>query len=258
MDKGIQLFLWGTPNSAKITIALEEMGLAYQAIPVAIGKGEQFAPDFLKLSPNNKIPAILDPDGPDGIPLSLFESGAILAYLGRKSDRFFPADERARAEVEQWLYWQMAGIGPAYGQASHFLFYAPQLTDDPARLAYGAERFRREIDRLLGVLDRALAGRDYVAVQYSIADMAIYPWVAQSEKLGHDLEAFPHARAWLARVGRRDAVKRGMAVIARWSLPPPSPGSEEHRVFSASLFGQTAASVAAAATHAAKSPRGSA
>jgi GSH-dependent disulfide-bond oxidoreductase len=243
----IDVYLWATPNSWKVTIALEEMQLPYVAKPVAIGRGEQFRPDFLTISPNNRIPAIVDPDGPDGQRISVFESGAILQYLGRKAEKFYPADERARTEVEQWLFWQMGGLGPMYGQASHFLIYAPTLVEDQTKIDYSARRYSNEVSRLLGVLNRRLENRAFVAGDYSIADMATYPWVTMSGMLGEDLAAFPHVQAWVDRMAARPAVQKGMGSTAHLGAPPPRRGTEEHRIFAQSLFGQTDASVREAA-----------
>jgi GST-like protein len=248
MSAPIDVFLWATPNSWKITIALEEMALPYTSRPVAIVKGEQFEPEFLAISPNNRIPAIVDPQGPGGSPVSIFESGAILQYLGRKTGRFYPADGRGRMEVEQWLFWQMAGVGPMFGQASHFRNYAPSLVDDPAKIAYASARYDNEVNRLLGVLERRLADRDFVAGDYSIADMALYPWIAYAGHLGQDLGTFARVRDWLDRIGTRPAVRRGMAVGADLPRSAPPRDTAEHREFTKALFGQNAASVAAASS----------
>jgi GST-like protein len=218
----------------------------HQPASVAIVKGEQFEPEFLAISPNNRIPAIVDPQGPGGSPVSIFESGAILQYLGRKTGQFYPADERGRVEVEQWLFWQMAGVGPMFGQASHFRNYAPGLVDDPARIDYATKRYDNEVNRLLGVLDRRLADRDFAAGDYSIADMALYPWIAYAGHLGQDLSAFARIRDWLDRVGARPAVRRGMAVGADLPRSAPPRDTAEHREFTKALFGQNAANVAAA------------
>ncbi|MCJ8141528.1 glutathione S-transferase N-terminal domain-containing protein [Ancylobacter sp. A5.8] len=204
----IQLYYWPTPNGWKISIMLEECGLPYEVIPVNIAKGEQFRPEFLALSPNNKIPAILDPDGPDGEPISVFESGAILQYLGRKTGLFYPADERGRVEVDQWLFWQMAGLGPMAGQTHHFRIYAPE------KIAYAIDRYTNETHRLYGVLNKRLADRDFVAGSYSIADMAILGWAKLWERQGQDIAEFPHMARWLERMLARPAVKRGLAVNA--------------------------------------------
>ncbi|MBL8547385.1 MAG: glutathione S-transferase N-terminal domain-containing protein [Hyphomonadaceae bacterium] len=246
MTSPIELYFWPTPNGLKISIALEEMGLAYVLKPVAIGKGDQFKPDFMAISPNNRMPAIIDPDGPGGEPISVFESGAILQYLGRKTGKFYPGDERARVVVDEWLFWQMAGVGPMFGQASHFRNYAPNLVDDPEKIAYGVARYNNEVNRLLGVLDRRLDGRAFVAGDYSIADMASYPWIKIAAVFGQDFAAFPHVQAWLDRIAARPAVQRGVVVGAELRRPPPAPGSAEQKEAAKALFGQTNASVTAA------------
>jgi glutathione S-transferase len=207
----IQAYFWPTPNGHKVTIALEEMGLPYEIHPVDIGRGDQFTPQFEKLSPNNRMPAILDPEGPDGQPISVFESGAILQYLGRKSGSFYPDEPRARAQVEQWLFWQVGGLGPMAGQANHFRAYAPAMTPDQRHLAYGNNRYTNELDRLYGVMERGLEGRDYFAGDYSIADMAIFPWTRYPSARGVDLADFPRVKAWVERVEAREAVQRALA-----------------------------------------------
>jgi GST-like protein len=207
-DRPIELHYWPTPNGWKVSIMLEECGLPYTVKKVDIGKGDQFAPDFLAISPNNKMPAIVDPDGPGGEPISVFESGAILQYLGRKTGRFYPSDERGRVEVEQWLFWQMAGLGPMAGQTHHFRIYAPE------QIPYAIERFTNETNRLYGVLDRRLADREFVAGDYSIADMATYPWARHWERQGQDIAAFPHMSRWLGAMAARPGVQRGIAVNA--------------------------------------------
>lgn len=205
MTAPIDLYFWPTPNGLKIRIMLEECGLPYVIKPIDINKDEQFAPAFLAISPNNKIPAIVDLDGPDGKPVSVFESGAILQYLARKTGKFYPADERRRIDIDQWLFWQVGGFGPMLGQAHHFRIYAKE------KIPYGIERYTNEATRLYGVLDRALArSGSFVAGEYSIADMAIYPWATFWERQGQDLAKFPHVAAWLDRMGARDGVKRGM------------------------------------------------
>ena len=202
----IQLYYWPTPNGWKITIMLEECGLPYEVKLVNIGKGDQFKPDFLAISPNNRMPAIIDPEGPDGKPISVFESGAILQYLGRKTGLFYPADERGRVEVDQWLFWQMGGLGPMAGQAHHFRIYAPE------KIPYAIERYTNEVHRLYGVMNRQLKDRDYLAGAYSIADMACIGWAKLWERQGQDIEEFPHFKAWLARMLARPAVQRGLSV----------------------------------------------
>lgn len=246
MTQPIELYFWPTPNGLKVSIALEEMDLPYVVKPVAIGKGDQFKPDFMAISPNNRMPAIIDPDGPGGAPISVFESGAILQYIGRKTGKFYPNAERARVEVDEWLFWQMAGVGPMFGQASHFKNYAPNLVDDPEKIAYGVARYNNEVNRLLGVLERRLDGRAFVAGDYSIADIASYPWVKIAGIFNQDMSNFPRVQAWLDRVAERPAVQRGVAVGKDLRKPPPAPGSDEQKEAAKALFGQTAASVSAA------------
>ncbi|MFC3624705.1 glutathione S-transferase N-terminal domain-containing protein [Vogesella amnigena] len=203
----IDLYTWGTPNGKKVSIALEELGLAYRVIPVDIHSNQQFAPDFLKISPNNKIPAIVDHDGPGGAPLALFESGAILTYLAEKCGQLLAAAGAERYQTLQWLMFQMGGFGPMLGQAHHFLRYAPEP------VPYAQKRYHDETLRLYGVLDRQLAAHRYVAGEhYSIADIAIYPWAARHEWHHVDLADFPHVARWYAELGARPAVQRGMAV----------------------------------------------
>ena len=200
----IDLYYWPTPNGWKISIALEEMALAYRAIPVNLERGEQFAPDFLRISPNGRIPAIVDHEPDDaGQPLALFESGAILLYLAEKTGRFLPRDARGRAEVLEWLMWQMGGLGPMLGQHGHFLLYAPEKLD------YAIQRYRGEARRLFGVLDRRLEGREHICGAYSIADMACWPWVVtyKGQQLG--LDAFPHLRRWYDALKLRPGLRRG-------------------------------------------------
>jgi glutathione S-transferase len=211
MAAPIELHYWPTPNGHKITIALEEMGLAYEIRPVNIGAGEQFRPEFLSISPNNRMPAIVDPEGPDGQPISVFESGAILQYLARKSGAFYGESERNRVEVDEWLFWQVAGLGPMAGQAHHFRNYAPAIVPDQRDLAYGAIRYTNEVHRLYGVLNRRLAGRDFVAGAYSIADMAAWPWVTSWRNQGIVIDEFPQLKAWYARIEGREAVQRALA-----------------------------------------------
>jgi GST-like protein len=204
----IDLYFWTTPNGYKVTILLEELGGPYNVIPVHIGKGEQFRPEFLKISPNNKIPALIDHDGPGGEPIALFESGAIMMYLAEKSGgRFMPADARRRYMVTQWLMFQMAGVGPMLGQAHHFRRYAPQP------LPYAIERYTNEARRLYGVIDKRLAEAPYLAGDYSIADMATYPWLRAHKWQGQDLADFPNLGRWYAQVRARPAVQRGLAVM---------------------------------------------
>ncbi|WP_075175288.1 glutathione S-transferase N-terminal domain-containing protein [Acinetobacter indicus] len=202
----IDLYYWGTPNGHKITIALEEMALPYQIFPINILENDQFQPDFLRISPNNKIPAIVDQDGPNGQPISIFESGAILQYLGRKTGMFYPVDELERVEVEQWLMWQMGGLGPMLGQNHHFSRFAPE------RIAYATERYVNESKRLYGVLNKQLIGQKYVAGEYSIADMAILPWLLRHEWQQIPLEDYPHVQDYIERLTARPAVKRALAI----------------------------------------------
>lgn len=204
-DDAIELYFWPTPNGLKIPILLEELRLPYRGHLIDISKGEQFAPAFLKISPNNRIPAIVDPDGPDGQPIALFESGAILQYLGRKSSSFYPISERQKSEVDQWLFWQVGGLGPMAGQCFHFRKYAPE------KIPYGIERYTKEVTRLFGVMERRLTDRSYLAGDYSIADIACFPWVRLWKDLAQDIEQFPHLKGWLDRIAARPAVQRGLA-----------------------------------------------
>ena len=205
----IEVYSWATPNGHKVHIMLEECGLPWRSIPVDIGSGEQFAPDFLKISPNNKIPALVDPDGPDGRPITLFESGAILLYLAGKTGRFLPASTRGKYEVLQWLMFQMGSVGPMIGQANHFRTYAPE------KLPYAINRYTNETKRLYGVLDKRLAGRSYVAGgDYSIADIAIFPWLRNWRNQGITWDDYPRLHAWFERIEERPAVQRGVQVLA--------------------------------------------
>ncbi|MGH1367527.1 MAG: glutathione S-transferase N-terminal domain-containing protein [Maritimibacter sp.] len=211
----IDLYYWPTPNGWKISIALEEMGLPYQVKLINISKGDQFAPEFLKLAPNNRMPAIVDPDGPDGAPVSVFESGAILQYLARKTGSFYGTTERERIAVEEWLMWQMGGLGPMAGQAHHFLKYAPAM-DPPQDLPYPKDRYRNEVARLYGVMDRRLGEAQYLAGdQYTIADMACYGWASLWEGQQQTLDDKPHLTRWLTELSARPGVMRGMAVAAK-------------------------------------------
>lgn len=231
----IDLHYWPTPNGHKVTMLLEEAGLDYRIVPVDIGRGEQFAPDFLRIAPNNRMPAIVDhePPGGDG-PLSLFESGAILLYLAEKEGRFIPADLRGRAETLQWLFWQMGGLGPMAGQNHHFSQYAPE------RLPYAVDRYVNETNRLYGVLDRRLADRSFVAGDaYTIADMASYPWIVPHERQGQDLAEFPNLWRWFEEVGARPATVRAYEAGERYRTRDATVDEESRKV----LFGQTAKSV---------------
>lgn len=209
MPDAIELYYWPTPNGWKISIALEEFDLPYNTHLINIGKGDQFAPDFLKIAPNNRMPAIIDPNGPDSAPISVFESGAILQYFARKTGQFGGGTERERVEVDQWLMWQMGGVGPMAGQAHHFLKYAP---DD---LPYAKSRYRDEAARLYGVLDRRLADRPFVAGDnYTIADMAIWPWASLWQGQEQTLDDKPHLARWLKTLWQRPALRRGRALHA--------------------------------------------
>ena len=212
----IELYLWPTPNAFKITIMLEECGLPYEVKYVNIGRGDQFEPEFLVISPNNRMPAIVDTGGPDGKAISVFESGAILQYLGRKTGKFYPRDERARVKVDEWLFWQMGGLGPMAGQAHHFRHYAPEKID------YAYDRYTDEVNRLYGVMDIRLSDNEFLAGDYSIADMAAYPWVRPYKRQGQDLAEFPNLEAWYKRIHDRPAVARAVLVgqeeRAKWDL----------------------------------------
>ena len=224
----IDLYYWTTPNGHKVTIFLEETGLPYRLKPVDIGTGAQFEPSFLAVSPNNRIPAIVDHAPPDGGgPLSLFESGAILLYLAGKTGRFYPADLRGRCEVSQWLFWQMAGLGPMAGQNHHFANYAVE------KIPYAIDRYVRETGRLYGVLNKRLADRAFVAGDYSIADMACYPWVLP-ERQGQNIDDFPHLKRWKAEIGARPAVTRAYELAKTVNRKPGITSEKERAV----LFGQ--------------------
>jgi GST-like protein len=202
----IELYTWGTPNGRKVSVMLEECALAYNVHKINIGKDEQFAPEFLKLNPNGKIPAIVDSDGPDGKPISLMESGAILLYLASKTGQFLPADARGRWAVTEWLMFQMASVGPMFGQCHHFLRAAKE------QIPYGIERYTREKDRLYAVLDKRLGEQAFLAGDYSIADIATYPWVSRHEWHKTDLAQYPNVKRWFDQISARPAVQRGMLV----------------------------------------------
>ena len=204
-EKPIELYYWPTPNGWKISIMLEECGLPYLVRPVDISRGEQFSPQFLAISPNNRMPAIVDPAGPGGRPISVFESGAILQYLGRKTGKFYPREERARVAVEQWLFWQIGGLGPMAGQAVHFRHYAAEA------IAYAVARYTDEVNRLYGVMNNQLAQREFLAGRYSIADIACVGWVRLAEREGQNLAQFPHLKRWFETIRARQAVKRAFA-----------------------------------------------
>ena len=230
--KPIDLYFWPTPNGHKISIMLEECALPYDVHVVNIGKGDQFQPDFLKIAPNNRIPAIVDPDGPGGEPISVFESGAILQYLGRKTGLFYPADERQRVAVDEWLFWQMGGLGPMAGQCHHFRLYAPE------KVPYAIDRYTNEVNRLYGVMNRRLAEREFLAGDYSIADMAIYPWIVPHSRQGQNLDDFPHLKRWFGAIRERPATKRAYALVEKIN-PAPVITEAEKKI----LFGQDASSV---------------
>ena len=229
----IEVFYWPTPNGHKVTIFLEETGMTYKVSPINIGKGEQFQPDFLKIAPNNRMPAILDHQPADGgAPLPVFESGAILVYLAEKIGQFLPAEPRRKAHVLEWLFWQMGGLGPMAGQNHHFNQYANE------KLPYAIDRYVKETNRLYGVLDRQLAKGEFVAGDYSIADMAIYPWIVPWQKQSQNLDDFPHLKRWFHAMPGRPAVQRA---YSRWEgLRDQAGMTEEAKKI---LFGQTAASV---------------
>lgn len=214
MTAPIELYYWPTPNGWKISIALEELGLAYNVNYINIGKDEQFAPDFLAIAPNNRIPAIVDPEGPDGAPISVFETGAILQYLARKTGKLYGTSERDRVAVEEWLMWQMGGLGPMAGQAHQFLAYGP-YRDPPVDIPFAKDRYRNEVTRLYGVMDRRLAENEFLAGDFfSIADIACIGWASLWDKQHQDLSDKPNLVRWLAAVGTRPGVERGMAVGA--------------------------------------------
>jgi GSH-dependent disulfide-bond oxidoreductase len=205
-EEPIALYFWLTPNGFKISIMLEELGAPYVVKFVDIGNREQFGPDFLAVSPNNKIPVIVDPDGPDGRPLAIFESGAILLYLARKFDAFYSSNERTKADIDQWLFWQVGGLGPMAAQRNHFAKFASE------KIPYAIDRYDKEVARLFGVLDRRLGDRPYLAGAYSIADIACFPWVRTWEMLGQDIKRFPNIERWLDDIGNRPAVVKGLAL----------------------------------------------
>ena len=224
----IKLYSWPTPNGNKVHIMLEECGLAYEAIPVNIGSGEQFKPEFLKISPNNKVPALVDTDGPDGRPIALFESGAILLYLAAKTGRFLPNSDRQKFEVLQWLMFQMGGVGPMLGQTHHFRIYAPE------KLPYAIDRYTNEARRLYGVMNTQLASHRYIAgASYSVADMAIFPWLRNWANQGIDWADYPHLKTWFDKIARRPAVVRGVSVLAHLRKPLQDDKAREV------LFGKT-------------------
>ncbi|MEN9545062.1 MAG: hypothetical protein RLZZ598_1895 [Pseudomonadota bacterium] len=210
----IEVYSWATPNGHKVHIMLEECGLPYRVIPIDIGRGDQFKPEFLAISPNNKIPAIVDPDGPEGAPISLFESGAILLYLAGKTGRLLPRSTHEKYEALQWLMFQVGGVGPMLGQAHHFRIYAPQKID------YAIARYTDEARRLYGVMDKRLANSRYLGgAEYSIADIAVFPWLRSWKNQGIDWREFPHLKGWFDEIGKRPAVMRGVEVLAARRQP---------------------------------------
>ncbi len=224
----IDLYYWTTPNGHKITIFLEETGLPYTIKPINISKGEQFAPEFLAISPNNRIPAIVDHAPPDGGgPLAMFESGAILLYLAGKTGRFCPSDLRGRCDCEQWLFWQMGNLGPMAGQNHHFALYAPE------KLPYAIDRYVRETGRLYAVLNKRLADREFIVGDYGIADMACYPWISP-ERQGQDIDAFPHLKRWKAAIKERPAVQRAYELAKHINVKPAVNDETARKI----LFGQ--------------------
>jgi GSH-dependent disulfide-bond oxidoreductase len=226
----IDLYGWPTPNLHKVTILLEETDTPYKTIPVNISQGEQFKPDFLKISPNNKMPAMVDPDGPGGKPVAIFESGAILMYLAEKTGKFMPQDMRRRYDVIQWLMFQMGGIGPMLGQAHHFRLYAPE------KIAYAIDRYTKEAGRLYNVVDRRLAEVPYLAGEYSIADMAVYPWIRPYERQGQKLADYPNLKRWFDAIAARPAVQRGLAVLAEHRRPGPISEKEREILFGSQQY----------------------
>jgi GST-like protein len=229
----IELWTWNTPNGRKISVALEEMGLPYTVKPVNIGKGEQFKPEFLAISPNNRIPAMIDHKPKDGgQPIPVFESGAMLLYLAEKTGKFLSADTRKRYETIEWLFWQMGGLGPMSGQNNHFSQYALE------KIPYAIDRYRNEVNRLYGVLNKKLAGRDFIAGEYSIADMACYPWIVPYERQGQKLEEFANLKRWFEAIKARPATVKAYE-LAKSINTAPSITDESRKI----LFGQTAAVV---------------
>ena len=235
----IDLYYWPTPNGRKISIMLEECELPYNAIPVNIGQGDQFQPDFLKIAPNNRIPAIVDHE----TDISIFEGGSILVYLAEKTGKFLPSDKHGRFDVMQWLFWQAAGLGPMAGQLSHFVSYAK----DP--VPYAHDRYANEYDRLLAVMEVRLREKEYLAGEYSIADIASYPWIIPHQRLGIDLARFPSLQRWFDAVRARPAVSRGSAVGKGWRR-----GKRKSDAVQSVMFGQNSATVLAAAEAAQKDP----
>ncbi len=226
----IDLYSWPTPNGHKIHIMLEEVGLPYKVHGIDIGAGAQFEPAFLKISPNNRIPAIVDNDGPGGKAISVFESGAILIYLAEKTGKLMPKDPRGRYAVLEWLMFQMGGIGPMFGQANHFRAYAPE------KIPYAIDRYTNEAKRLYGVLDRRLADHGYVAGDYSIADIAIFPWMRYGDRRGVNVDEFPNVKRWFEAINARPAVQRGVEVLNAESRSGPMSDKEREVLFGATQY----------------------
>ncbi len=226
----IDLYTWPTPNGHKVHIMLEEVGLEYNVIPIDINAGDQFDPEFLKISPNNKMPAMVDPDGPGGTPYSMFESGAILMYLAEKTGRLMPTETRARYDVIKWLMFQMGHIGPMLGQAHHFRTYAPEP------IPYAIDRYTNEAYRLYKVLDGRLAEAEYLAEAYSIADIAVFPWLRSHERQGQDLDDFPHVKRWFEVIAARPAVERGVEVLADRRRTGPIDAAAREIMFGAQQY----------------------
>lgn len=227
MTAPLELYYWPTPNGWKVTILLEELGLDYEVHPINIGRGDQFAPEFLDISPNNRMPALVDLEGPEGR-IAMFESGTILYYLAEKAGRFLPSGFNARYEVMQWLFWQVGGLGPMAGQLSHFVNYAPEPNP------YSHDRYAKEYDRLIGVMDRRLSDREYLAGEYSIADMAAWPWLVPAKRFEQSFDAYPNVMRWREAIKARPTVRRGMDVGKEYRRTGP-PTDEERKV----MFGQT-------------------
>ncbi|NJL97454.1 MAG: glutathione S-transferase family protein [Synechococcaceae cyanobacterium SM2_3_2] len=226
----IDLYAWPTPNAYKISILLEEVGIPYQVSPVNIGQGDQFKPDFLKISPNNKMPAIVDPDGPGGAAFSLFESGAILIYLADKSGQLLPTELGSRYRVIEWLMFQMGGVGPMLGQAHHFRHYAPE------QVPYAINRYTNEATRLYGVLDRRLSEVEYLAGEYSIADIATFPWLRGYANQGQDLNDYPQVKRWFEAIDQRPAVQRGLELMAEFRRTGPMDDKAKQILFGAEQY----------------------
>ena len=236
----IDFYYAPTPNGWKISIMLEETSIPYKVIPVNLGKGDQFKPEFLAISPNNRMPAIVDHEGPDGEQVSVFESGAILMYLGEKTGKFFPQTPREKFRVLEWMFWQVGGLGQMAGQVSHFVNYAPNFPGDHS---YATERYKNEYDRLLGVMDTVLKNREYLAGDYSIADMASFPWVLMYKRFGVNLDAFDNLRRWFDAIKNRPAVRKGIDLGKEFRNPKANQSKESLKM----MFGQTADSIKKAA-----------